>query len=337
MLTACSATAEPGSVRGALTAVGAGTGQRAMDGWRDGWVKENKRVSLAFSPDGADVGKKALFSGTAYFAVTDAPLTTGDISDSKAFCGPQGAFAVPTAIIPIAVAYNLGNVKDLHLDAESLAGIFSGDITNWRDARIVAQNPHISIPDRKIVPIHADEPSALTAAFTAYLNKNDAGDLSRSPGDTLPDDTAGRRVDKLSDLPQALDDTAGSIGFTDRASIGTRFSTAQLKFGSSYGKMTDDALDASVAAGQLSATAGGVSISLGDTDQAYALGAINYQVFCHQYQPEALATLVQSWAKYVLSDSGQRAAANSAAATSPGPAAVASSLRLVDAITVGGR
>lgn len=332
-LAACSAPPPLNPVRGAMVGIGSSSSQYAIEAWRKAWNKSNSSVSVEFSPDGAAVGKQALFSGNAYFAALDAPLTSEEVSASKSACGPQGAFAVPAAVIPVAVTYNLGGIKGLKLDAQSLAGIFSGNIVRWNDQQIAGQNPDLALPDMRIVPVHASAESVLTSVFTAYLAREAPQSWAPGTSATLPDVDGGRTVEKSSALPKEIDDQAGSITFIDNSLIDSRFARATLKFGSTFADLSKDAVKSAVTAGTTSSSAAGVSQTLGTGgDQSYPLAAIGYQAFCYEYPVPQLAALAKSWGDFVLSPFGQDNSNTFASTTSPSSEALKSSLRLIHSI-----
>lgn len=65
----------------------------------------------------------------------------------------------------------------------------------------------------------------------------------------------------------------------------------------------------------------------------YQLVTVNYQVFCSDYKNETMATLVRSWAEFVVSEPGQTKARIYAGIHSPNEAALKASREL--AATIG--
>lgn len=315
VLVACSPASEGSQIRGSLTAVGTGIQSAAVAAWRNGWVKDFPETSLSFSPDGANVGIKALQTGQAHFAPIDEPLTAADAASAQQSCGPDGAFSVPVAVVPVGVAFNLPAVKNLKLTTDVLAAIYSGDVTAWDDAEIERLNPDADLPDQEIVPIRAAEKSALTAATTTYLQRGgwDAA------GNTWPESATGEEVPRYSDLGNKVDDTAGAIAFMDKAAIGTRFDTALLDFGEGFVRLNDDTLGLSIAAGTVGTGPGGSIIfrTPESPGPGYGLTTVTYQAFCSEYQNEPLARLVRSWGEFVLGDGGQGNSSYFAGVSSP--------------------
>ncbi len=332
VLAGCAPASGGSQIRGSLTAVGTGIQSAAIAAWRNGWVKDFPETSLSFSPDGANVGIKALQTGQAHFAPVDQPLTAADVEESKQFCGPDGSFSVPVAVVPVGVAFNLPSVKNLKLSPEVLAAIFSGDITSWDDREIARLNPDAELPDEEIVPIRATEKSVLTTTTTAYLQR---GGWAGPAANTWPEDTEGEEVPRYTDVGNKVDDTAGSIAFMDKAAIGTRFDTALLDFGQGFVRLNEDTLGLSIAAGSTATGPGGSVVF--STPEApapgYGLTTVTYQAFCSEYQNEPLARLVRSWGEFVLGDGGQGNSTYFAGVSSPGKDALEQSSRRIAEIT----
>lgn len=308
-LTSC-ATGEYGTgITGSLTAIGSVSQNGPISAWQQGWTKDNPQTSLRFSPDGDPIARDALFRGMAHFASIDSQLTADEWQKSKEVCGSEGAFAVPTSVTAIGVAYNVAGLRNVKLDQEVLGEIFQGRITTWNDEQIEALNPGESLPDLEIVPIWVESESGLTQAAGDYLASATRGSSNQAPAVSRkwPADTAGTPVATYGDIATEVDNTAGAIAFMDRAAIGTRFSTATLKFGDQFVKVTDDALSMAIESAQVSeAPGGGVELNLQvGQPPGYSLGFVGYQAFCHTYKNPALALIVKSWAAYVTGEGGQ--------------------------------
>ncbi|MEQ4518490.1 substrate-binding domain-containing protein [Pseudarthrobacter sp. B907] len=333
-LTSCSAAQYGSGVTGSLTAIGSVSQLSPISAWQQGWSKDNPQTSLRFSPDGDASGRDALFRGMAHFASLDSQLTAGDWELSKASCGPEGAFAVPTSVTAVGVAYNVSGLRNVRLDQSLLAAIFQGRITRWDDRRIKELNPGTDLPAKDIVPIWAKAESGLTQAVGEYFKSDPEAAAYPPVTRRWPDTTAGQSVERYSDVATKVDNTAGAIAFMDRASIGTRFSTATLKFGDEFIKVTDDALAVAVDHGIVSeAPGGGVQLALqAGRAPGYSLGFVGYQAFCHDYKNPALARLVRSWAEYVTGEGGQANSTYFAQVGSPSVAALERSRAAVGTI-----
>lgn len=306
ILGACSSPPPANSIRGALIIVGSGTQQSTINVWRDSWVKENKGVSANFSPDGQEVGLQALASGNTYVATSDTPLDESNKAASIGSCGSDGAFAVPTTISPVGVAYNLSGVRGLKLDAPTLSGIFSGSVTRWDDPRIQTLNPSGALPDAAIVPVTAKAHSSLSLAGSTYFSRNAPASWPSEPSGNWPDSVAGTKLEEDKDIPKEVDDNFGTIAFLNLTDVGNRFNTAALKFNADFVAPTSSQIDSAIGSSQVTVNSQGVAVDLSSSEgTGYQLGSVRYQVFCSEYKNEAIASLVRSWASYVVSEPGQ--------------------------------
>ncbi|TVP47696.1 MAG: phosphate ABC transporter substrate-binding protein PstS, partial [Gemmatimonadales bacterium] len=109
---------------------------------------------------------RQMIEGTVDFGATDAPLTEEDLDRIP------GTLSIPTVLGAVVLTYNLPGLEGtVRLDGETIAGIFLGEITRWRDPRIRRLNPDIDFPDRDIIPVHRSDGSGTTYVFTDFLNE----------------------------------------------------------------------------------------------------------------------------------------------------------------------
>ncbi|MET3174506.1 UNVERIFIED_ORG: phosphate transport system substrate-binding protein [Arthrobacter sp. UYCu721] len=331
-LVGCSSPSQPDTVRGALIVVGSGTQLGAMNTWHKEWSAQNRGASVNFSPDGQDVGIQALLKGDTYVATSDTPLTEQVAASSTNACGVGGAFSLPTSITPIGIAYNLAGTRGLKLDAPVLAEIFSGKIRKWNDTRIKSLNPATELPDNEITPVTATEGAPLAFAASSYLSNEGLESWTQPPSRTWPPGTPGIVVDNEGDVAQEVDDNFGAIAFMQMNDIGTRFNTASLKFNGQFESLSTDPISHGIAQSDVVTSPHGVSVTMG-SGSGYQLATVHYQVFCAGYQNETIATLVKSWAEFVVSEPGQTKARIQAGIHSPNEEALKASRAL--AATIG--
>mgnify|MGYP000514623536 FL=1 len=113
---------------------------------------------------------------------------------------------VPLVAAPIAILHNVPNKKTLQFSADTIAKIFSGQITMWNDPQIVAENNRVNVtviysknadgtlkkdakgdpivlktrslpskvilPNKKIQVVYRSDSSGTSENFTNYLNKS---------------------------------------------------------------------------------------------------------------------------------------------------------------------
>lgn len=333
LLTGCTVSTPPGTVQGSLVGIGTDSQQGSISAWAKSWRNEYDRASIAFSPDGAEVGKTALFKGLAYFAAGDAPLTPVELGGSQSACGIDGPISIPVAVVPVGVVFNLDQTTDLRLDAQVLIDIFNGLITQWDDPQIAALNPGVELSPIDIVPILGKAPSDVTHAVNDYLATEAPGHWAASNGREWPKSANATADGTATDIAHKVDQTKGSIAVLDMGTIGSRFSVAQLKFEGNFQPFSSDSAISAIRNGKtVEAGARVVEQSL-DGSRGYALAIVENQYFCSGYANEPTAALVRSWAEAVLSKQGQKDALIFSSALAPNEKTTAAALSLVRTIS----
>ena len=131
-------------------------------------------IQLNYQSIGSGGGIKQIKARTVDFGASDAPLEPAELDQHGLVQWPQ----VMGGVVPVV---NVPGVLPgaLKLDAGTLADIFLGRITTWNDARLVALNPDLDLPDLKITVVHRSDGSGTTFIFTDYLSKVSADWKSR--------------------------------------------------------------------------------------------------------------------------------------------------------------
>jgi phosphate transport system substrate-binding protein len=143
-----------------------------MDKWIDVYTREKGGLDLNYQGQGSTAGIKQMTEKAVNFGCTDAPMTPEQLDLAKNEGGE--VIHIPLVIGGVVPAYNLPGIdKPLNFTAEVLVGIFLGDITNWNDDRIKADNKGVELPDLKISVVHRAEGSGTTAIFTEFLSTVD--------------------------------------------------------------------------------------------------------------------------------------------------------------------
>jgi len=141
------------------------------------WTADVKQfgISVSFSATGSSTGRREFGAGTVDFAVSEIPYGLTDA---------QGVYDKPPsrrfAYLPIVAGgtsfmYNLKvggkRVTNLRLSGVNLTRIFTGEITRWNDPVLQKDNPKITLPARRIVPVVRSDGSGTTAQFTSWMSK----------------------------------------------------------------------------------------------------------------------------------------------------------------------
>ncbi|MDB4335036.1 phosphate ABC transporter substrate-binding protein PstS [bacterium] len=180
------------------------------------YIKETG-ILVTYGGIGSGGGIKSLKDKVVDFGATDAYL-----SDEKMAAMPSEIVHIPTCLGAVVIAYNLPGVDGLKLTNELLEGIFMGDITNWNDGKIQANNEGLALPDQAITFVHRSDGSGTTFIFSDYLSKISsvwAEKVGRGKSLQWP---VGIGAKGNPGVAGTIKSTAGSIGY-----IGSEYAFAQ--------------------------------------------------------------------------------------------------------------
>lgn len=134
--------------------------------WFDAYAKVDPSVRFNYQSIGSGGGQKQIMAQTVDFGASDGPMSDDNLSKA-----PGKLLHIPTVAGADVIAYNLPGNPALKLDADTIAGIFLGDIKKWNDPKIVALNSGVTLPDQEIVVVHRSDGSGTTYIWTDYLSK----------------------------------------------------------------------------------------------------------------------------------------------------------------------
>ena len=304
-------------VTGTLTGIGSSAQGAAMDAWKTNFASANQGATVQYSPDGSGAGRKALLDGSAQFGGSDAYLKDDEYASSTTQCGPDGALNIPVYISPIAVAFNLPEIKELNLDAVTVAKIFRGEIATWNDPAIAAQNPDATLPDLAVTPVNRSDDSGTTTNFTEYLAAAAPEAWTDKASGVWPATLQGENAKGTSGVVKTVTDTPGAVTYADDSAVSGKLGVALIKVGESYTKISAEAAAKAVDAGKPveGRNANDLSIKLDRAttiEGAYPIVLVSFHVVCSAYADQKTVDLVKAFESYVVSDAGQTAAADAA-------------------------
>jgi phosphate transport system substrate-binding protein len=222
--------------------------------------------SFDYPGGGSGAGKTAFQNGTVDFAFSDSVHATPIANEIH----------IPTVIWPVGILTNIGVGKQpLNLSRSTIAGIFAGQIKQWNDPAIVADNNKVintpvyrmgkdgkplkdkngapivlrikttkilrSLPSEAITVIYRADNSGTSNNLTRALNKSAPTIFTKSPADSF---AAAFPGDITSD-PVHFRSASGSAGVAQLAKS-TRFSItyAEIGFAASYGLQLTNVINA---------------------------------------------------------------------------------------------
>ncbi len=131
-------------------------------------------ITVDYAGTGSTSGRRNFLNGTVDFAASDIPFQfqpeDGSAPENPA---PNSYAYIPVTAGGTAFIYNLNingqRVTNLRLSGENVAKIFTGSIEMWNDPALAADNPGLTLPARKIVPVVRSDGSGSTAQFTTWI------------------------------------------------------------------------------------------------------------------------------------------------------------------------
>ncbi|MEO7570840.1 MAG: phosphate ABC transporter substrate-binding protein PstS, partial [Acidimicrobiales bacterium] len=137
-------------------------------------------ITVDYNPSGSTAGRKNFLNGTVDFAASDIPFQFRPEDGSAPENPAPGSYAyMPVTAGGTSFMYNLKingqRVTNLRLSGENVAKIFTGAITTWNDPALQADNPGLTLPGRKIVPVVRSDGSGSSAQFTRWMINRHGG------------------------------------------------------------------------------------------------------------------------------------------------------------------
>lgn len=316
------------TLSGVLDATGASSQTAGQEAWVAGFQSANPDVTVNYEPTGSGTGRENFVAGASNFIGSDRAFNEEELAGSFGACaadGEAGIVQLPLYISPIAVAFNLEGIDSLNMTADTIAGIFAEEITNWNDEAIAADNPDVELPDLPISPVHRADDSGTTDTFTLYLSEA-APDVWTYEADGVWPLESGESAQGTSGVVDATRNGDGTIVYADASQVGD-LGTVSVGVGGEFVPYSAEAaamiIDSSPflydpAEGDLSLEVDYTTAEAG----VYPIALVSYLIACKEYEDANIAELVSAYFTYMASAEGQQAAAENA-----GSAPISDSLR----------
>ena len=200
------------------------------------------RVDITYRAVGSGEGIRSIAAASIDFALTDVPLTKYELD-------LLGILQFPvffSAITPIVNLPGVGS-SELKLSGQVLAEIYMGRINNWRDAKLIALNPVLNLPDLPITVITRSDASGSSYVFTGFLSRESSQWAeSLGIGSKLSWPT-GQGVRGTDGVIKAVKQTPGAIGYAELGdAISNKSSIVQIKTGERFLTPSLESLNQSV-------------------------------------------------------------------------------------------
>ncbi|MCT7658729.1 phosphate ABC transporter substrate-binding protein PstS [Mycobacterium deserti] len=177
------------------------------------WVLNGSGIE--YEPVGSMGGIMRLSDPEIDFAVSDYPLSADGLKELAV-----AQFPIALGAIAVVHSVDLPAGQDLRLDADTLAAIYSGEITRWNDPRIAATNRGVRLPDQAMSVVHRSDGSGSTRGFTGYLSAG-SPQWAAGPGTgTEIEWPTGAGAERTEGVIEQVRGNPGSIGYVEFGQAG---------------------------------------------------------------------------------------------------------------------
>lgn len=153
-----------------------GTGSTWVQNAVDQWITDVKKYGMRvnYGGGGSGQGRNDFLTQKVDFAASDIPFQTNPTDGSS----PEDPSKTPYAYMPVvaggtAFMYHLTiggkPVTNVRMSGATIAKIFTGAISRWNDPALVADNPGLTLPAEKIVPVVRSDSSGSSAQFSLWM------------------------------------------------------------------------------------------------------------------------------------------------------------------------
>jgi phosphate transport system substrate-binding protein len=258
------------------------------------------QVIINYQPVGSGAGIQQFIKNTVDFGASDVPMTAAEITSAG---GPDVVTQIPTTLGVISIAFNVTGVATIKLDADTLAGIFLGQIKTWNDAKLTALNSGTTLPGKPITVVHRSDGSGTTFHFTDYLSKVSPEWKTKVGNAKSVSWPTGVGASGNQAVAQAITTTEGSIGYVELAYVvQTGMHQAALK--NANGKfVTASVAGATAAAAQnTSVSPTNYSITNEPGDATYPIAGFSWAILRTSYADSAKGKAVVYLFKWLVTN-----------------------------------
>ncbi|CAM5636694.1 phosphate-binding protein PstS [Streptomyces spiroverticillatus] len=296
--------------KGKLLAAGSSAQKNAMDLWVKNYMAACGGVEINYKSSSSGEGITSFTQGVVGFAGSDSALKPEEVADSKKVCTSGQGVNLPMVGGPIAIGYNLPEVKDLVVDAPTLAKIFDDKIKKWNDPALKKLNPSAALPDKAIQTVHRSGDSGTTQNLGKYLGKAAPNDWKYEAEKAWPA-KGGQGANGSAGVAAQVKQVEGSIGYFELSyATSQSIPTAKLNTGAAapVAANSENASKA-IAAAKIKGTGKDLALGLDyatKAEGAYPIVLVTYEIVCDAgNKPETLGN-VKSFLGYTASDEGQK-------------------------------
>ncbi len=161
-----------------ITGSGSSWAANAVSDWTSNGKKFGWQVN--YTASGSSRGRTDFLNTQVDFAVSDIPFQRTPTDGSAPENPTAGTYAyMPVVAGGTSFMYNLKiggrRVTNLRLSGQNIARIFTGQVSTWNDKAIAADNPGLTLPATKVVPVVRADGSGSSAQFSLWMQNQYPG------------------------------------------------------------------------------------------------------------------------------------------------------------------
>jgi phosphate transport system substrate-binding protein len=204
--------ARPVAAQEAISLVGSGSNlvSPLYSAWTAQYTKLHSNIHVNFLSLGTSQSLQEISAGTGDFGGGEIPL-----SEAQKHGGKYTLTQFPTLLVAIVPIYKLPGKPELRFSGEVLAGIFLGEIKNWKDPRIAKLNPGVDLPDLAITVVHLSGLKGTNYILTDFLSRTSAEWKSKMGKSASPKWPVGMETNRSEGLVNKVSATPGAIGYVE--------------------------------------------------------------------------------------------------------------------------
>ncbi|WP_297004005.1 phosphate ABC transporter substrate-binding protein PstS [uncultured Corynebacterium sp.] len=269
---------------GELQGEGASSQQKAMELFGVAYQSAVPGASLSYNATGSGAGQKQFIAGQVDFGGSDSALKDDQVADAAKRCGGNEAWHLPMVVGPVAIAFHIDGIDTLNLSVDTVAKIFKGEISNWNDPAIAAENEGVDLPDLPVSVLYRAEESGTSDNFQAFL-KSATNGYWDTEGKTFPT-KVGAGAQGSSGVADQVKATNGAVtyvesGYATAAGLGV----AALDFGAGPVTLSTESVNKALADATFSGKGNNLvvdsdSLFASKASGAYPLALTTYEIVC---------------------------------------------------------
>ncbi|MHA6806063.1 phosphate ABC transporter substrate-binding protein PstS [Salinifilum ghardaiensis] len=276
-----------------VSAEGSSAQKNAMDIVARDYSAKCEGEQLNYTSSGSGKGISAFIGGQVDFGGSDSPLTPEESQQAAQRCNGNQPLNIPMVFGPVAVTYNVPGVQDLTLNADVIAKIYQGEITNWNDPAIKQLNPNAQLPDLEIKPFFRSDESGTSQNFQKYLKTATGGAWQATDKQFRPGPGVGQGRDGSDQVTQAVKSTKGALTYSEWSypkNLG--LDIAKIDSGAGPVELTPETVGKAIDEAELEGQGKDLRVNLeslyGNSDPGvYPLTLTTYEIVCSKgYDPQ---------------------------------------------------